>query len=338
MAATDADGLADALEAALAGAIAPPVRVEDLRRLTGGASRETWGFDAVDADGVRHPLILRRDFPGGGTQNPDALAGCEDALDRAGEYALLERLYAAGLPVPRPVVLGDGEHGLDQSFVMERLEGEGRPKAIVHGPDLAQARERLPAELGALLARIHALGPDELPTLPRRAARAQLDVLETLLDGAAAPRPALELALRWCRENAPGEAELRLVHGDFRVSNFLVVGDHLGGVFDWEFSHLGEPLADLAYLCMRAWRFGADEREVSGLGGRGELYRAYEAAGGPAIDPDAVHYWEVLCHVKAAAVFARRGADHVNGVQRSVEAAAVGRRVAELEYDLLGLL
>jgi aminoglycoside phosphotransferase (APT) family kinase protein len=330
--------LAELLGAALEGELGGPVLVESLERLTGGASRETWSFDATDHRGRVHPLILRRDFPGGVTQNPDVLAGRSDALDRAGEFALLEALYRANVPVPRPVVLPRGQPGLEECFVMERVEGESRPRKIIRSDEYAGVRAGLSARLGTILASIHALGPDDLPALPRRPVDLKLEMARALLDRSARPRPVLELALRWCRERMPRAREVRLVHGDFRTSNYVVGPEGVRAVFDWEFSHLGDPVADLGYLCMRAWRFGEDALEVSGVGVREDLYDAYQAAGGSPVDPDDVHYWEALNGLYAAIVFLMRGLQHAEGSDRSLEAAAIGRRVAEIEYDLLELI
>ena len=52
------DEVAEALAAALADELPAPVRIEGIDRLTGGATRETWAFDALDANGERHALIL----------------------------------------------------------------------------------------------------------------------------------------------------------------------------------------------------------------------------------------------------------------------------------------
>lgn len=333
------DEAIDELGAALRGALLPhlgAVEITEMRRLTGGASRETWSFDAADASGARQELLLRRDFPGGATQNPDLLAGRSDALDRAGEYALLAALHARGLPVPRPVALPDTEE-LQGSFVMERIAGESRPHVIVRDHGQSTGAGSLAAQLGAALAAIHALGADDLPPLPRRGAAEKLEVVRALLDRGPA-RPALELALRWCADHAPPDDELRLVHGDFRTANYIIGPEGLRAVFDWEFAHLGDPHEDLAFLCMRAWRFGADEREVSGIGRREDLYRSYEAAGGGPVDPGAIRYADVLAHLFTGAVFMMRAVQFQDGSERSLEGAAIGRRVAEIEYDLLGLL
>lgn len=329
--------LAQRLGAALSGPLPGPVEVRELERLTEGASRETWAFEAQDARGETHRLILRRDFAGGLGQNPDALIGREDALDRPGEFALLERLHALGLPVPRPVLLPEPEHDLGASFVMERLPGETSARRIVRGDAFAEVRPRLVGQLGEALARIHALGKDDLPPMPQRPVTDRLATLRELLDLAPAPRPTLEMALRWAHENAPAPGPLRLVHGDFRTSNYAVGPEGLLGLFDWEFSHLGEPVEDLGFVCLHAWRFGADEREVSGVGDRDDLYRAYERAGGTPVDPEAVRFWEVMSGLAAAGVFMWRGS-RPRGEGLSVEGAAIGRRVAELEYDLLGLI
>jgi aminoglycoside phosphotransferase (APT) family kinase protein len=326
-----ASGLAEALTPSLG-----PVTIEGLRRLTGGASRETWTFDATTAQGRRHALVLRQDFPGGATQSPDLLAGRPDALDRAGEYALLGALHAAGVPVPRPVALPRGP-ALASCFIMERIEGEARPHVLVRDQRPAAGRDGLAWQLGSTLARIHALGERDLPPLPRRGVQEKLEIARTLLDRAP-PRPALEMAFRWCVERAPGSSDLRLVHGDYRTSNYLVGPEGLRAVFDWEFAHLGDPHEDLAYLCMRAWRFGADEKVAGGVGSRDDLYGGYEAAGGGPVDPPAVRHADVLAHLFTATVFLMRAVQFLEHSERSLEGAAIGRRVAEIEYDLVRLL
>jgi aminoglycoside phosphotransferase (APT) family kinase protein len=326
-----ASGLAEALAPSLG-----PVTIEDLRRLTGGASRETWTFDATSAEGRRHALVLRQDFAGGATQNPDLLAGRPDALDRAGEYALLHALHARGVPVPRPVALPSGGT-LTSCFIMERIEGEARPHVLVRDERLAAGQDGLAGQLGSTLARIHALGERDLPPLPRRGVEEKLAIARTLLDRAPS-RPALEMAFRWCVERRPRAGDLRLVHGDYRTSNYLVGPEGLRAVFDWEFAHLGDPHEDLAYLCMRAWRFGADENEAGGVGSREDLYGGYEAAGGGPIDPLAVRYSDVLAHLFTATVFLMRAVQFLEHSERSLEGAAIGRRVAEIEYDLVRLL
>jgi aminoglycoside phosphotransferase (APT) family kinase protein len=328
--------LAHALAAALARELPAPVEVVGLERLTGGASRETWSFDAVDATGERLGLILRRDFPErAGADEEPADAG----LRRSVELVLQRALHAAGAPVPRPLDAPPEELGLHDCYLMERVEGESRARAIARKPELAGVRLRLAADVGRALATIHSVDTAGLPQLPASGVEQQLEFVRKLLDEGPAPRPALELSLRWCEERRPrSSGEPRLVHGDFRNGNLIVGDDGLRAVLDWEYAHLGEPLEDLGFLCMRPWRFGNDEAEVGGFGSREELYRAYEEAGGGPVDPELVRFWEVMGNLKWGALCVLRGMEHASGKQRSVELAAIGRRVAETEYDLLELM
>jgi hypothetical protein len=161
--------------------------------------------------------------------------------------------------------------------------------------------------------------------------------LRTLLDGLGVVRPAFELTLRWLRAHRPPPGPTAVVHGDFRLGNLLVGPDGLIAVLDWELAHLGDPLEDLGWLCVRAWRFG-HRAPVAGLGEREALYTAYESASGRSVDRDAAHWWEVLGTLRWGVICAVQAAAHLGGASRSVELAAIGRRVAEVEYDLGFLL
>jgi aminoglycoside phosphotransferase (APT) family kinase protein len=331
--------LAGTLSAALSKELGGGVRIEALVRLTGGASRETWAFDATGPDGVRLPLILRKDFEGGALLNTSALLGEGDGFDRAGEHALCRVLHRAKVPVPRPVCLPDPSTGLKDCYIMERIEGEGQPRKLLREDAYAGARAGMATALGTVLARMHGLGPEALPMLPVQTTQAQLAICRRMLDLGPGPRPILELALRWLGDRIPAaRSGPRLVHGDFRNGNFLVREEGLVAILDWETAHLGDPMEDLGFLCMKPWRFGNNNMEVGGFGPRADLFRAYEAAGGGPVNPELVRYWEVLGTLKWGAFCAVRGMLHLNRIQRSVEAAAIGRRVAETEYDLVQLL
>jgi hypothetical protein len=111
----------------------------------------------------------------------------------------------------------------------------------------------------------------------------------------------------------------------------------LVAVLDWELLHRGDPVEDLGWLCTKAWRFGAP-LPVGGFATREALVAAYREAGGVAVDPDELRWWEVLGSLKWAVGCMGQGAAHLEGRVRSVELAAIGRRVCEQEWDLLLLL
>jgi len=316
----------DRLAAVLAGPVGTGT-VEDLRRLSGGASRETWAFDLVTTGGARHPLVLRRDSGAGKGQS-----------DRATEYRLLEAAAAAGVPVPRVrMLLGPGD-GLGDGFVMDRIDGETIPRRILRDDAFAAARPALAAACGTIAARIHAVDLATLPEMPVQDAAAQIDQYRSLLDLFGEPHPAFELGLRWLDTHRPPARPPALVHGDFRNGNFIVGPEGIRAVLDWELSHLGDPAEDLGWLCVRSWRFGADDRPAGGFGGVAALLDAYTAAGGTPVSEEELRYWIAFGTLKWGVICIAQAFTHLSGAVRSVELATLGRRVAETEWDLLEIM
>ena len=298
--------------------------VTGLRRLSGGASRETWAFDAGD-----RPLILQREPPRG--------AGVNRGM--ATQAALLRAAAAEGVPVPAVVTTateaGEAGAGLGPSWiVVERVPGETIARKILRDDEFAAARPRLAAQCGDALARIHRV---DLEAVPGLAAPDQIAQLRGMLDALGEPHPAFELGFRWLDRHPPAPGPATVVHGDFRNGNLVVGPDGLRAVLDWELAHVGNPLEDLGWLCVRAWRFGAEPR-VGGFGPVDELVGAYEGTAGVTVDRDALAWWEVLGTLKWGIICGMQAATHLTGVVRSVELAAIGRRVCEVEHDLLLLL
>ena len=295
--------------------------------IPGGASRETWLVD-----GERGKWVLRRDPKGSVSLVPIGE-----------EFGLIERAAEAGVPVPAPLALEpDGGRFGTPGMLMSFVAGTSVAPRILRKPEFEEARRLLPVQLGDALARIHAIDPSGLdgllPASPADPAIAQIEEWERQLDEIGEPLPAVELGLRWLRANAPEPVEPRLVHGDFRLGNFIVDEQGLAAVIDWELAHLGDPAEDIGWLCIRSWRFGNDELPVAGVGGLDEFIGAYEAAGGAAVDRGRVRYWEAFGNVKWAIICARQAHDHLTGVRRSHELASLGRRVCEPEWDFLELI
>ena len=302
--------------------------VVDLRRLSGGASRETWSFDLADANGVRRGFVLRRD--------PGEYGG---ESDRSTEYLLCEAAAAAGVAVPRVRVLLRAEDDLGRGFVMDRVEGETIPRRILRDDEYADARPRLAAQCGEIAARIHAIDPATLPRLPVQSAATQLDQYRSLLDTFGEPHPAFELGLRWLAERVPSPpSRPELVHGDFRNGNFIVGPEGIRAVLDWELAHLGDPVEDLGWLCVKSWRFGVADKLVGGFGSVLDLVAAYERAGGRKVDENTLRFWVAFGTLKWGVICVGQAFTHLNGLVRSVELAILGRRVAETEWDLLEIL
>jgi aminoglycoside phosphotransferase (APT) family kinase protein len=256
------------------------------------------------------------------------------AIGAEAEARVLRAAIAAGVPAPRVLAEVAGTGDLDAGYLMERLHGEALPGRLLRDEAYAGARATLVAEAAAALARIHAVQGD--PGLPVLGAADQLDLLEGVHRSFGVPVPAFELALRWLRGHVPAVVEPALVHGDFRLGNLLVSRDGLVAVLDWELAHLGDPAEDLGWLCARPWRFGGPG-EAAGLGSRADLLSAYSASGGDAVDPDRLHFWEVLASLKWGVICQVQAARHTRS-SPSLEHAVIGRRVSESELDLLVLL
>ena len=306
-----------------------PTRIEDLRPLSGGASAETWHFDALCGD-ERHELILRLSPPGG---KKDKVR-----LDRQTEARLLKAAEQCGVPVPPILFILDEDDGIGPGYAMQRVEGETIAQKILRGDEYAGARDMMARQCGTILTGIHAVDTDLLPPLKKQAAEAGVKQLYAFYDAFGEKHPVFEFALRWLVDNVPGGTELRLVHGDFRNGNFIVGPEGIRSVLDWELAHLGDPMEDLGWLCVNSWRFGNIDKPVGGFGTREDLFAGYEEAGGMPVDPVSVHFWEVYGTLKWGIVCIVQAFTHLMGAKRSVELAAIGRRTSETEIDLLNLL
>jgi aminoglycoside phosphotransferase (APT) family kinase protein len=302
----------DDLGARLA-AVLGAARVTSLTHLSGGASRETWRFEA---DG--RPLILQRQRAG-------------DERDLAVEIAALRAGHAAGVPTASIVTASTDSNELGAPYmILQHVDGETTPRKILRDDEFAEARVALPAQLASALVGIHSLDP---ATIPGIVDVDQIERYREVLDTVGEPHPTFELAFKWLAENRPPPSARTVVHGDFRLGNVIVGRDGLRAVLDWELVHLGDPMEDLGWMCVKAWRFGSP-LPVAGVGEYERLFEAYEAAGGAAIDADVVRWWEVLGTLKWGIMCIMQANAHLSGVARSHELAAIGRRVCENEHDL----
>jgi aminoglycoside phosphotransferase (APT) family kinase protein len=279
----------------------------------------------VEAGGTRRELVLRSD--------PE---GERDPAAREREFTLLRAAHAAGVPVPEPLWLRDDGSGI----VMERVEGEAIARRLLRDERYTRARERLVGQVAAAAAAIHDvdLAGLDLEVGDGPPAEAAIAALEAQLDALGEPHPALELGLRWLRRNLPDPVAPTLVHGDFRLGNWLVDEEGLAAVLDWELCHAGDAAEDLAWLCIRSWRFGSDELAAAGLGSRDDLLAAYARAGGRAVTRDELRFWEVMGNVRWGVICVMQADRHLSGSRRSLEHAAIGRRTCEPEWDLLAMV
>ncbi|HSD11255.1 MAG TPA: phosphotransferase family protein [Candidatus Binatia bacterium] len=314
------------------------VVVENLVRVGGGTTQRLWSFEAVlEKRGCveRQALIARGDPPGSHL----------DRISRSAELQVLRAVRQAGVAVPEALWCSSDSLLLGSPFlIMKRVDGETAPGPLLRGEKYARARQAAPRELAAALARLHRLdvaayGLGALPQMGESPALGSVLRYQGLFRrDALEPRPVLEVGFRWLLANVPPTSRSGLVHGDFRVGNFVYGPEGIRAILDWELAHVGDPLEDISWVSLRTWRFGLDEREVGGLCRLEDFLEEYEKAGGPPVDRGALRFWQVFANLRWAVITIQQARNHLDGYLRDVELASIGRRAAENELDLLDLI
>jgi aminoglycoside phosphotransferase (APT) family kinase protein len=252
----------------------PDVEVSSFAHVPGGASRETWLFQAASGDTVRG-MVVRID--------PDSSL---IETDRRTEYRATEAAFKAGLPAPEPLFLVESPDWLGRPFSIS-AEVSGCRTAAETIP--AEHRQAIGRQKWSILGRLAALDPEALglgdvmhPTTPEACALQQLEYwARVIAEDEIHPNPVAHAAIRWLQRNPPPPAQkLALVHGDFRTGNFLYSPDgEIKAILDWEMAHFGDPLEDLAWSFDPLWSWAEPE-----LAGRclphAEALCCWEAASG----------------------------------------------------------
>jgi len=310
-----------------------PVDIKNLKKLSGGAIQENWGFQLIVDEGPCkgcHDLVLRCDAP----------SSVSASHSRASEYTVLRAAYDAGVRVPEPYVVCTDHQifGVD-FFIMARMAGVAHGHIITRGP----AKPELAYDLGRQLAKIHSLKPgledlNFLGPVDDNPALSAIKLYRSYLDETGWPYPALEWGLKWLENHAPKTPDPVLCHRDFRTGNYLVDDGKLSAILDWEFSGWGDRLEDIGWFTARCWRFKSPVRSAGGISEAKDFYRGYEYESGYQIDKTAVFYWQVMAHVRWAVIAVQQNQRHVSGVEPSLELALTGHVVPELEWQILTMI
>lgn len=313
-------------------------RVANLVRMPGGASKETWAFDLSTGQSQEEkilPMVLRIE-----RSSPLPVS-----LELKNEFYLLQEMYGAGIQVPKPYWSGNEALG-SPFYILSRVEGETLVRRLQREDRYEKARTIIPGQLAEILARIHRISLegvkfDFLPWRSRTDSPALSELLfyERLLDKFSPdPHPAIELVMRWLKRHLPPTRDQVLLHGDYRLGNIIFNEHGVQSILDWELSHIGDPLEDVGYISVQAWRFGQDSKPIGGIGSREDYYRAYEQAGGFPLDPESLYYWEIFGNLKWAIITILQTTPFLQGASQSIELASLGRKTAEVELQMLTLI
>lgn len=221
--------------------------------IAGGRSNLT--YRVTDAAG--HRWVLRR---------PPLHLVLKSAHDVGREYTIMAALADTAVPVPPVVGHEPGDEVTGAPFyVMDHVAAH-----VVRKPEDAaaldtSARKRTARELAEVLARLHAIEPDDvgLGDLGRREdylAR-QLHRWRGQYDkGRSRDVVGIESLHGRLQASIPVQQGAAIVHGDYRLDNVMVNDDgHIVAVLDWELCTLGDPLADLGMLAVYWDPLGRDE-------------------------------------------------------------------------------
>lgn len=325
------------LQAVLAEVIPGFERLVSARRLSGGASQETYRIE-FEARGESLTLAMRR-AAGGVPPRSDAGGPGLEA-----EALLMRVARDAGVPEPEVYhVLREGD-GLGPGFVMAWLEGEALGSKILRAPELDGVRPRLAKECGQILARIHGIDPTLTGLAEHLNVVSTEDFVRRLWDEYRhydTPQPMIDYTARWLLDHLPQDTPYsgpRLVHNDFRNGNLMVTPEGVTAVLDWELAHLGDPIRDLGWICTNSWRFGVREMPVGGFGTLDELLEGYEEISGIRVSKEHVHFWEVFGSFWWAVGCLRMADAYRNGPDKTVERPGIARRSSECQVDCANLI
>jgi aminoglycoside phosphotransferase (APT) family kinase protein len=291
--------LTEQLEAYLTRTSGQPTRVTMMARIPGGASRETYRFDA-EAGGESKALILRRDP-----------VGSLIDTDRRLEFLAFRSFHGRGLPVPEAIALEEDGAELERPFfIMGRIDG-GRTGSPFSQPPYGEHAAAIGRQFFGHLGAIAAADPERLPISEVADAPAldacwkrELDYWSGVIEADELhPQPIVRAAIRRLRANPPPPAQkLSVVHGDYRTGNFLHDGEgRIIALLDWEMAHLGDPLEDLGWAMDPLWRHGSEL--MGGMLPRAEAIAVWEKASGLTLDPKAFAWWELFASVKGQAIW-----------------------------------
>ena len=293
--------------------------------LTGGASADINRIILANDD----ELIVRRTL----SQEKSVMA-----IPKILEAKIQKVVKKNGAPVPAIIFeFSEGEE-IGEGYVMEAISGETIPRKILRDEKFTTAREKLPFEIGKSLAKIHQTQLDDLKALDQVTFTDSLEKLFQVYLSFNQPQPVFDLAFKWLEAQELTDYGNVLVHGDFRFGNFIISEENLESIIDWELAHIGNPMEDLGWLCVRSWRFGNVEKRVGGLGDIKDLIAGYESNSDIKIDESQLDIWQLYGSLRWGIICMMQTFAHLSGMVNSVEKAAIGRRVSETEFDLMNMI
>jgi aminoglycoside phosphotransferase (APT) family kinase protein len=277
------------------------LQIRRLTRYPVGFSWLTYGFTLVEQpDAVTHRKLVLRLAPPVGILPPYAAKP---------EFDVLTAIDGRGVPVPEPLFYSDDPKELGASFLI-CSKSPGTPHTLAGAPPLPEQIPLLSKwgeQFTDILARLHdidwvtVLGEDRalgatVSDIALRQANHWNRIAEAVV---LRPLPILRFVYHWLLENAPTAPRLSIVHGDYRIGNFLA-RDNIDAILDWELAHIGDPHEDWGWALLP--NFNGRTSKLFGALPRSDVFERYERVTGHSLQPKSIAYYEVLALFKLAVI------------------------------------
>tara|TARA_B100000886_G_scaffold102599_1_gene68157 strand:- start:548 stop:1507 length:960 start_codon:yes stop_codon:yes gene_type:complete len=299
--------------------------IKDFQQLSGGASAETYKLTLKN----KKKYILRR--------TPKS-SESKLAISKKLEAKIQKIVKLNNVPVPEILYDFDDKSGFGSGYVMEFISGETIPRKILRDNKFKNVNPSITFKMGEILAKIHQSDISKLGELKKMSFNESLEELYKVYSSFKESQPVFEYAFNFLAKKNLRNSNNVLVHGDYRLGNFIISERSISSVIDWELSHVGSPLEDLSWLCVRSWRFGNNKKRVAGLGSLDELINGYESNSSIKIDLKELDTWQIYGSLRWGVICMIQTFYHLNNDLNSLEKAAIGRRVSETEFDLMNMI
>lgn len=301
-----------------------------------GFSWITYGFDACEKGGIQQGLILRLGPP----------YGLFAPYSAQPQHAALKLLEGSAVPAPRSYWWSDDATILGAPFfISERVAGAA-PVPWMNATSAGfeeSYRKNIGAQFVLAIAGLHTAewrgreGFADKGITADNAAIRQIEEWEANRERwALKPYPMLTWALRWLRRNLPVAPRVSLVHGDYRLGNFLEQDGRITAILDWELVHLGDPHEDLGWAFLPQYSGGSGL--VCRLLSKEAFIAQYEREAGFKVQPASLHFYLVFSLVKLALTHIAAVRCFEEGRFNDMRMPAMGTQIAPVLRQISKLL
>jgi|TARA_B100001094_G_scaffold333269_1_gene410031 aminoglycoside phosphotransferase (APT) family kinase protein len=301
------------------------INIKKLVPLSGGASAE---INKIILDSGIEYILRRSAFK----------SNSPLAISKSVESNIQREVLKLGAPVPKIIFDFNEKNEIGEGYVMQYISGETIPRKILRDKNFDSCRNKLLFQIGSALAKIHSTPINNLTDVKKISFHDSLDNLYKIYLSFDKSQPVFDLAFKYLKKIEIESFDNVLVHGDFRLGNFIISEKGLESIIDWELAHIGNPIEDLAWLCVKSWRFGNINQRAGGLGSVENLLNGYNSVSDLVINNFQLNLWQMFGTLKWGIICMVQTFAHLSGDIKSIEKAAIGRRVSETELDLMEMM